>query len=442
MERQERMTRRRDGLLPLAVLLVTGVVALGTAGSNPARAAQNQSIRTRTTAAATLTVYAAASLKEAFTTIGARFGRANGASVRFSFGGSDTLATQLIQGAPADVFASANNAQMQRAVAAGTIATAKPPVFVRNRLVVIVPRGNPGHVYSLPDLGRPGLRLVLAAPSVPVGKYARAAFRVMATDSAFGPNFVQRVTANTVSNELDVKAVAAKVVLGEADAGVVYVTDVTSQVAAKVDRIDIPAPFNQVATYPIAVVKGSSNAALAAKFVAYVLSPAGQDVLKNSGFITLSDSATSGYAASFAVTGLVSQTLTLGVSDLQRLPRTTVRVTLNTEKGSQGTHTFSGALLNSVVQASIPITNTSFKNDILRDFVTVKGSDGYETSVAMAEILPTFGHAQVILAYQEDGKPLPRADGAVRLIVPGDTLAGRDVSNVVAVTVGTPLGTP
>jgi molybdate transport system substrate-binding protein len=232
-----------------------------------------------------LTVFAAASLKEAFTTIGAQFEIHDRVKVTFNFGGSDELVTQITQGAPADVFASADLTQMKIAQDKGLIAS-RPAVFARNRLVVIVPRNNPGHVYRVSDLGRPGVRLVLAAPQVPVGKYARAALAAMAHDVAFGPHFLARTMANVVSNETDVKAVVAKVVLGEADAGVVYVTDVTAQVAPRVHTIAIPARFNQIAQYPIAVVKGSRNPALARTFVAYVLSPAGQSVLRRSGFIS------------------------------------------------------------------------------------------------------------------------------------------------------------
>jgi molybdate transport system substrate-binding protein len=152
--------------------------------------------------------------------------------------------------------------------------------------VVIVPGNNPGNVSRLRDLGRRGVRLVLAAPQVPAGKYARAALAAMGHDAAFGPHFLARAMANVASNETDVKAVVAKVVLGEADAGVVYVTDVTTQVAPRVHTIAIPARFNQIAQYPIAVVKGSRNPALARAFVAYVLSPAGQSVLRRSGFIS------------------------------------------------------------------------------------------------------------------------------------------------------------
>ncbi len=420
--------------LPLAI----GLGALMTVGV-PLRAARPAAAAAAASAGTPLTVFAAASLKEAFTTIGARFDAAHGSTTRFNFGGSDTLATQLAQGAPADVFASANQTQMKVVQAKGLIA-GMPTTFARNRLVVIVPRGNPGHIYNLADLGNPGVRLVLAAPSVPVGKYASAAFAVMARDAAFGPAFLARIARNTVSNETDVKAVAAKVVLGEADAGVVYVTDVTPAVAPKVAQIAVPGAYNQVATYPIAVTKGSGNASLARAFVADVLSPAGQGVLRARGF--LATGAGGGYAPAVAVSGLVARPATLTVTDLRRLPTTTVTVTQRTEMTVLGTARYTGVLLNTVVQAAAPITNTSFKNDVLRDFVTVRATDGYQVSVALAEMLPTFGHEQVLLAYARNGRPLARQDGAVELIVPGDTLAGRDVKNVDSITVGTPFGTP
>ena len=426
------MSKLGQGLISIVALV--GVATLAVAA--PARAASRHApVR----AGGSLTVFAAASLKEAFTQLGASFGAQNHAAVTFSFGGSDMLAIQIVQGAPADVFASANMAQMTVVQKKGDLAST-PAVFVRNRLMVIVPKSNPGHVYSLPDLGRPGLKLVLAAPAVPVGKYARAAFTVMANDAAFGPDFLARVEKNIVSNETDVKAVVSKVLLGEADAGVVYLTDVTPQVAPRVQEIVIPPAYNQIATYPIAVVKGSHNAALAQKFVEYVLSPAGQAVLKAHNFLSATPPP-SYYAPRIEVTGLVSQTLSLDVAALQRMPATTIRVTMRTDKASLGTHRFTGVLLDDVIQAAIPISNTSFKNDALRQFVTVGATDGYQVSVSMAEILPQFGHEQVLLAYAEDGKLLSHDDGAVELIVPGDTLAGRDVRNVNQIIVGTPLGT-
>lgn len=259
----------------LAILLISLAAGLG-------RAAQPH---THAEAGDSLTVFAAASLTEAFTTIGNDFARANHISVKFNFGGSDALVTQLAQGAPADVFASANQAQMTLASQKGLL-DSTPQVFARNRLIVIVPRSNPAHIHSLADLGRPGVSLVLAAPAVPAGKYARAAFAKWAADKAFGANFLSRILANVKSNETDVKAVTAKVSLGEADAGIVYVTDVVPNVAAKVLTIEIPPALNQIASYPIAVTKSSGNAELARRFIAYVRSPAGKLVLAGQGFIT------------------------------------------------------------------------------------------------------------------------------------------------------------
>jgi molybdate transport system substrate-binding protein len=422
----------RGLLISLPALVGLALVSSGgqtRAAYTPSRAGDN----------GTLTVFAAASLTEAFNNIGSSFAKANNLSVHFNFEGSDALVTQLGQGAPADVFASANQTQMNIAIQKGLIRST-PSVFVRNRLVLIVPKNNPAHIYGLPDIGRPGVNLVLAAPTVPVGKYARAALAIMAGDSAFGTNFIARVKANTRSEETDVKAVTAKVSLGEADAGIAYVTDVTPSVAPKVQTIEIPPAFNQVAVYPIAVTKASQNATLAQKFVSYVESPAGQAVLAARGFITKSP--VGGASSSVGVSGLVTTPTTFALADLQKLPATTVRVTLRTDKGTQGVYTYTGVLLNTVIQKAFPVPNSSFKNDIVRQYVTVGATDGYQVTIGMAEILPQFGHQQIILAYQRNGKLLSAAEGAVRLIVPGDNVAGRWVSNVNSIVVGTPVGAP
>lgn len=274
-------------------LIVSLAILLAVAGAPAgllARASGPRGIWEVQAAPTTLTVFAAASLKEVFSALAPRFAHdhadASGpAKIVFNFGGSDTLVTQLAQGTSADVFASANTTQMQLAQRKGLIAS-RPVIFARNRLVVIVPAANPGKVSALPDLGRPGLRLVLAAPSVPVGKYARAAFAAMARNTAvFGSGFLARVGKNVVSNELDVKAVLSKVVLGEADAGIVYVTDVTANVAPRLGTIAIPRPYNQTATYPIAIVKGGQNLMLAQQFIAFVLSSTGRDTLRRDNFI-------------------------------------------------------------------------------------------------------------------------------------------------------------
>jgi molybdate transport system substrate-binding protein len=422
---------------PFLAFLALATV-LSSLGGGTARAAQPSS---HTKDNGSLTVFAAASLTQAFTTIGTAFDKANNVTVKFNFAGSDSLVTQMSQGAPADVFASANQAQMTLATQKGLISTTSAPkVFAYNRLVLIVPKNNPAHIYSLPDIGRPGVNLVLAAPAVPVGKYARAAFAEWATNEAFGTDFVSRVMANVKSNETDVTAVTAKVSLGEADAGIVYVTDVTPQVASKVTTIAIPPALNQLAIYPIAVTKSSGNAVLARKFLDYVQSSAGKAVLAGQNFITNLPVSTP--STSITISGLVTTTTRLSVADLKKLPVLTDTVTLRTDAGRQGVYSYTGALLNTVVQKAIPLTNPSFKNDALRRFVTVGATDGYQVTIAMAEILPTFGNQKVLLAYAKNGKALGPDEGAVRLIVPSDSLAGRWVSNVNSIFVGAPVGTP
>ncbi|HKA31185.1 MAG TPA: molybdate ABC transporter substrate-binding protein [Candidatus Binatia bacterium] len=221
---------------------------------------------------ATVSVLAAASLTEAFRTIGKDFEAAHpGTKVEFNFAGSSTLARQIVEGAPADVFASACDENMKKVVDAGDVA-GTPERFVRNRLAIIVPRGNPKHLKSLADLARPGLIISLAAPGVSVGRYAAEAF----------------AKANTpvpgASREAEVKAVVTRVSMGEADGGVVYVTDVAAG-GDKVEMVPIPEAQNVLASYPIAVLKGAANAPGARDFVAYVLSPSGQRVLAASGFL-------------------------------------------------------------------------------------------------------------------------------------------------------------
>jgi molybdate transport system substrate-binding protein len=223
----------------------------------------------------TLTVLGAASLTDAFQTIGKAFERAHeGVHVRFSFGPSDGLAQQIQEGAKADVFASASPTWM------GAVAD-RPGVsgrsdFARNRLTLVVPSSNPAGIAKLDDLTRPGVKLVLAAEGVPAGDYAR---QILANAKIAGP-----ALANVVSNEVDVKGVLAKVASGDADAGIVYVTDLTPDIAGRVKNIPIPDAINVIATYPIAVVKGASDPALARTFVRFVLGP-GQRTLHRAGFL-------------------------------------------------------------------------------------------------------------------------------------------------------------
>ncbi len=238
-------------------------------------------------APATIKVFAAASLQDAFSEIGRNYEAANpGVKVAFNFAGSQQLAQQIAQVAPADVFASANKAQMTVAIQSGRVVSGTEKVFARNRLVVVVPRDNPAKLQTLQDLGKPGLKLVLAAKEVPVGQYALDFLTKTLKDSSFTPGYREAVLKNVVSYEDSVKSVLTKVTLGEADGGIVYTTDIGGDAAAKVTRIDIPDALNTMATYPIAALKDSSQAAAATGFVDYVLSDAGQKVLAGYGFIT------------------------------------------------------------------------------------------------------------------------------------------------------------
>jgi molybdate transport system substrate-binding protein len=232
----------------------------------------------------TLTVFAAASLTDAFTQIAKDLEAANpGLKIVSNFAGSQALVSQLANGASADLFASAGKAQMDAAIEAGVIAGA-PVNFTQNRLAIVVPKENPAKIASLADLAKPGLKLVLAQPSVPVGGYAVQSICRAGQDSAtYGADFVSKAGANVVSQEDNVKAVLAKVQIGEADAGIVYTTDVTPAAAKEVTLIPIPDAVNVIAKYPIAAVKGG-NAELASAFIAYLESDAGQATLAAYGF--------------------------------------------------------------------------------------------------------------------------------------------------------------
>lgn len=233
----------------------------------------------------TLSVFAAASLQAAFTKIGTQFHAAHSnVTTTFNFAGSDALATQINQGAPADVFASANTAQMDVVVKAGSVDGTQAKTFAHNRLVVVLPKNNPGQITTLQDLAKPGKKVVLAAKTVPVGGYAITFLTKASADPSFGSSYQANVLKNVVSYEADVKSVLAKVSLGEADAGIVYTTD--AQTAAdSTTNLDIPDALNVIATYPVGVVKASKNASVAQQFVDYVAGPDGQAVLASYGFV-------------------------------------------------------------------------------------------------------------------------------------------------------------
>jgi len=226
-----------------------------------------------------LTVFAAASLRESFAELGKQFeGKHAGVKVLFNLAGSQELRTQIENGAPADVFASADHKHMQALVAAKL--AADPKVFVRNEPVVVVPKGNPAGIKGLQDLPS-ARRIVIGVPEVPVGAYT---LKILdAAVKKYGADFRARVEARVVSRELNARQVLAKVGLGEADAAIVYRTDAATA-KRTVEAITIPPDVNVVAEYPIAVLAHAKQPELAREFVALVLSPAGGEILARFGF--------------------------------------------------------------------------------------------------------------------------------------------------------------
>jgi molybdate transport system substrate-binding protein len=254
----------------LLLLPLIAVIALSACGSPAPRVEPK-----------TLTVFAAASLTDAFDEIGKAFEAANpGVTVKLNFGGSQALRTQIEQGAKADVFASANAKEMDALITGSFVTVGSPQVFLTNRLIVIMPANNPAGLKDLAGLSKSGLKLVLAAKEVPVGNYSLQVLDKL--DQALGNGFKDKVLTNVVSYENDVKQVVAKVQLGEADAGIVYSSDMVA--APELQKIDIPAENNVIAEYPLAALAQSKNPELAQAFIAYVLSPDGQAVLQKWGF--------------------------------------------------------------------------------------------------------------------------------------------------------------
>jgi molybdate transport system substrate-binding protein len=223
-----------------------------------------------------LTVFAASSLTGAFTQIGKDFQASNpGTKVTFDFGSSGDLAQQIESEGTADVFASASATYMDEVDQ--NVGVSGRADFAQNRLVIITPPDNPANIKTMKDLAKPGVQVVLAAEGVPVGDYARQSL-----DSA---GIEKAVLANVVSNETDDASVVEKITAGEADAAIVYVSDVTSAVAPQVNSVAIPDAVNVLATYPIAVVTGSSHADIGQSFVAYVTGSAGQATLSTYDFL-------------------------------------------------------------------------------------------------------------------------------------------------------------
>ncbi|MFF6902340.1 molybdate ABC transporter substrate-binding protein [Streptomyces hydrogenans] len=263
------VTRRRTAAAVLTAALVVPLAACSsgdeakqdTAGSAPSGSAS-------AAPRANLTVLAAASLTDVFKTAGAAYEKAHpGTKLTFSFAGSQELVAQVSQGSPADVLVTADTKSMDKVRAD----TGTPAIIAKNRLVIATGEGNPFKVDDLKDLADTKLKVVLAAPEVPAGKYSEQILDK------------QGVAVKPVSQEPNVRAVLSKVEMGEADAGLVYRTDAESA-KDKVDAVEIPDAQNAIAQYPAATIKDSKNAAAAAAFVAWLSSPEGQKILQDAGF--------------------------------------------------------------------------------------------------------------------------------------------------------------
>jgi molybdate transport system substrate-binding protein len=443
-----------------------------------------------------IVVFAASSLTDAFQELAVAFQQANpNARVTFNFGASSQLATQLGQGARGDVFASADQTQMDNARKADAI-VGQDRVFARNRLVLITPRDNPRQIVALRDLARDGVKFVTAQPSVPIGQYTAQILDKATADPAYGPDFKTRVDGNTVSREDNVRQVVSKVQLGEADAAIVYSTDATPQVRDNLQVIQIPDALQTLAAYPIAVARGS-NAAGGEAFVTYVLAVEGQAILARWGFLPMSsgqpDSAapptppvpsapaasapgalapgaasvpaaaapaaatmrTTGaegagvavplpvvasatFSPTVAIAGLVNLPRSLSRDDLLNLPAETAQVSYLAGQSSES-GTFTGTrLLNVFDAAGGPHLPTDVNNAKLRLTVMLTGADGYQVALDWGELDPEYGAAPILLAYARDGQPMGDRQGMARLVVPGDKRGGRYVSMVKRIEVRDP----
>ena len=230
-----------------------------------------------------LTVYGAASLKGALEQAKAAFETANpGTTLTLSTDSSSALATQIEQGAPADLFLSADATNPRKLVDAG-VADGAPVTFASNALTVIVPANDPARIMSPAELAKPGVRIVAAGDEVPITRYATQLVDNLAREAGYPADFAAAYAANIASKEDNVKAVVAKIELGEGDAGIVYVTD--ARASTKVATIDVPSAANVPATYDGVVIKGSTNAAVARAFLAWFAGPDGQAILAALGFL-------------------------------------------------------------------------------------------------------------------------------------------------------------
>jgi molybdate transport system substrate-binding protein len=262
--------------LPVVLCAVVGVLIITCGCAAPTQTAQGKQ----------LTVFAAASLTDAFAEIGQNYHAQHpDVNISFNFDGSQILQTQIENGAYADIYASASATQMNALKTGGYMNNSTVNVFAQNKLEVIIPKGNPASITTMADLAKPGVKIVIGTQSVPVGNYTLQVLAKMANDTAYSSDYRNRVLANVVSQEPNVNNIVTKVALGEADAGFVYQSDVPLKLKDQVDKIIIPDKYNVIAQYPMGILKQSKDPILARDFINYVNSPSGQAVLQKYGFI-------------------------------------------------------------------------------------------------------------------------------------------------------------
>jgi len=279
------MTPRIPALVVAA--LTVGLVGCSNGGtaasSSPTPSASSAPSTGQSGSPANLTIYGAASLKGVLDKVKTAYEAANpGTTLTISTDSSATLETQIEQGAPADVFLSADTSNPKKLVDKGLADGAAVP-FAGNKLTIVVPTANPAGIKSPADLARAGVKIIAAGDAVPITKYATQLVGNLAKEAGYPPNFAAMYAANIVSKEDNVKAVVAKIELGEGDAGIVYVTD--AKASTKVATVDVPDSANVPATYDGVVVKASKSAAAAQAFLAWFAGPDGQAILGTFGFL-------------------------------------------------------------------------------------------------------------------------------------------------------------
>ncbi|HPY71731.1 MAG TPA: molybdate ABC transporter substrate-binding protein [Methanothrix sp.] len=237
-----------------------------------------------------LVVFTAASLTGAFSEIAEMYEDETGIKVVSNFDGSQALRTQIEHGAYADVFASANNKQMNALKDLGLMNNSSVSIFTRNKLSLIIPKDNPAEISNLRDIVKPGVKIVIGTKDVPVGDYALQIIDKLGNDSAYGPEYKEKVLANIISQETNVNYVVTKIALGEADVGFAYVSDVTLELSSRVSQIEITDEYNIIAEYPIGITTESRYAAEALDFINLVKSEEGRAVLERYGFSPVLDS--------------------------------------------------------------------------------------------------------------------------------------------------------